>query len=183
MCSEQYDKPFRTYDELIDILKKRNVIIPDEESAKRILSDLSSYHLINGFKQYFPTSPGTDSFDPPVSFSDFYALYLVENEINSVILKYILSVEKSFNGYFFSPIISGNLVVNVKYCDSKEHFDVQAADVLAGTLRRFLIHSHSFQETLGKINQIANVVKIVPKKKKERFPVPNHWGLACLHHA
>ena len=52
--------------------------------------------MINGFKQYFPTSPGTDSFDPPVSFSDFYALYLVENEINSVILKYILSVEKSF---------------------------------------------------------------------------------------
>ena len=68
------------------------------------------------------------------------------------------------NGYFFSPIISGNLVVNVKYCDSKEHFDVQAADVLAGTLRRFLIHSHTFQEALGKINQIANVVEIVPKK-------------------
>lgn len=48
-----YDKPFKTYDELIELLKERNVIITDEEFVKDCLSDLTYYDLINGYKNLY----------------------------------------------------------------------------------------------------------------------------------
>lgn len=47
---QQYDKPFKTYDEQISILESRNVIIDDYDFARRVLSGLSYYTIVNGYK-------------------------------------------------------------------------------------------------------------------------------------
>lgn len=44
------DKPFKTYNEQISILKSRNVYIKNEVTVKQCLTDISYYSLINGYK-------------------------------------------------------------------------------------------------------------------------------------
>lgn len=46
-------KPFKTYDEQIDILKSRNLEIKDKSKAKDILSQINYYNLINSYKNPF----------------------------------------------------------------------------------------------------------------------------------
>lgn len=66
------------------------------------------------------------------------------------------------NGLFFPPILKyGD--VKVTYKDSKSNIDVQAADFLAGTLRRILIHSDNLSDALTQIQKIVNIVVFVPK--------------------
>ena len=69
------------------------------------------------------------------------------------------------NNVFFPPIIKGELTVRIRYRDSKENYDVQSADILAGTLRRYLIRCETFQEALGRISRIADVIEIIPAQK------------------
>ena len=52
-----YDKPFKTYDEQIEILLSRNISIPDRDFAYMILSSLSYYTIINGYKNTFLSVP------------------------------------------------------------------------------------------------------------------------------
>ncbi len=66
------------------------------------------------------------------------------------------------NNLFFPPLIRGDLTVHIRYRDSKENYDVQSADILAGTLRRYLIRCETFQEALGRIARIADVIEIIP---------------------
>ena len=46
-------KPFKTYDEQIDILKSRNLEIKDRNKARDLLSQINYYYLINGYKDPF----------------------------------------------------------------------------------------------------------------------------------
>lgn len=46
----EYDKPFKSFDEQINILRSRGLIINDVENAKIILSTSTYYELINGYK-------------------------------------------------------------------------------------------------------------------------------------
>lgn len=87
------DKPFRTYDEQIEILRKRNVVITDEQFAKDCLSSISYYSLINGYKNLFPVND-EDKFINPINFNDFYLLNFLDRNMNNIIFKYIIMIEK-----------------------------------------------------------------------------------------
>ena len=58
------DKPFRTYDEQIDLLQDRGLCITDREFANHALSTISYYDLINGYKNIFMKD---DVFLPDIS--------------------------------------------------------------------------------------------------------------------
>ena len=48
------DKPFKTYDELLDFLEKEKELnIPDREKAKHVLAKISYYSLVTGYKDIF----------------------------------------------------------------------------------------------------------------------------------
>lgn len=63
-------KPFKTYNELINLLKTRNVYIEDEDYAKRYLSEYSYYGLINGYKSLYVVDEN-DKFVNPIPFKEF----------------------------------------------------------------------------------------------------------------
>lgn len=90
-----YDKPFKTYEELISIMRSRNVIITDENFAMSTLSNLSYYTLVNGYKNIFPIEPETEKFTVPILFEELYTLLLIDTSFSSVIFKNILYIEKS----------------------------------------------------------------------------------------
>ena len=88
------DKPFKTYNEQISILKSRNVYIKNEVTVKQCLTDISYYSLINGYKDLFD-SDINGKFLYPVPFTDFYFLYNFDKDINSILLKYIIMIEQA----------------------------------------------------------------------------------------
>lgn len=89
-----YDKPFKTYDEQIEILISRNINIPDRDFARMVLSSLSYYTIINGYKNTFLSISGTDRFVEGTNFNDLYALHMINSNINNIVLKNILFVEQ-----------------------------------------------------------------------------------------
>lgn len=68
------------------------------------------------------------------------------------------------NRVFYHPILKGDTNVSVTYVDSKESFDVQGADILAGTIRKRLLKSESLEEGLKEIRDLAAVAEVVPKR-------------------
>lgn len=90
----QYSKPFKTYEQQINLLISRNVVINDYDFAKNALSSFSYYTLINGYKNTFLLEAGTDSFIPNTNFKDLYTLHIIDSNLNNIILKNILFAER-----------------------------------------------------------------------------------------
>lgn len=122
----QYDKPFKTYDELIKIMESRNIIISDRDFAMRILSDISYYTLINGYKNTFLTLDGSDNFTPGTKLEELYTIHIVDSNLCSILLKYILHIERSLKSKI-SYIISKNYGV---FTDIYEKYDGSLEDYL-----------------------------------------------------
>lgn len=90
-----FDKPFRTYEELIDIMKSRHIDVPNKEFAIEVLQNYSYYGIVNGYKNTFLQLPGSDSFIPGTSFNELYTLHIIDTGLNNIIFKYILFLEKA----------------------------------------------------------------------------------------
>lgn len=90
-----YDKPFLSYEQLITLMRSRNIVINDEDFAKKALSNMSYYTLVNGYKSSVLSVPGTDNFIPGTRFEELYTLHTIDVSISNVVLKYILYIERS----------------------------------------------------------------------------------------
>ena len=96
------DKPYTTYDEQLDILKRKKLNIPNDEEAVQLLKECSYFALISGYKAPFK---GKDGFYKPyTTLKDIHALYEYDMELRELVLKYILKIEnhiKSLISYSF----------------------------------------------------------------------------------
>ena len=101
------NKPFKTYDELLDFLEdEKELNIKDRAAAKAVLSKASYYSLINGYKDIFKNKT-TGYYKKESCFDDIYNLYKFDRDLRSVFLKYILIAEKSVKtslAYYFSEL-------------------------------------------------------------------------------
>lgn len=89
-----YDKPFKTYEEQIEILKGRNIIISDYQFTQKVLAGLSYYTIVNGYKDTFLAIPNTDNFIPNTTFEQLYTIHIVDTSLNTILLKNILFIER-----------------------------------------------------------------------------------------
>lgn len=88
---EIFDKPFKTVKEQIEILKTRNLIIPDEEKATTELRLKSYYKLINGYQNPFWAQ--TDYFQSGTSIYHILLLYAFDELMKDELLNRFLSLE------------------------------------------------------------------------------------------
>ena len=98
-------KDFKTYDEQIDLLKTRGLIINDEAFALEKLKEENYYNIINGYKDLFITPGTTDNFITGTTFEEIYYLYDFDRIIRNILFKQILKVEnilRSLIAYSFS---------------------------------------------------------------------------------
>ncbi|MCT3124669.1 hypothetical protein [Lactococcus lactis] len=49
------DKVFLTYKQQIKLMRRKRVLISDEKYAREVLSSISYYNIINGYKDIFET--------------------------------------------------------------------------------------------------------------------------------
>ena len=104
-------KPFKTYEEQIEILSARGLEIDNPEYAKNILSQVNYYNLINGYKTPFldleSSNNSEDRYKPGSSFDEIYALHEMDRELKEVIFSSLLRFEKLLKtscAYHFSNL-------------------------------------------------------------------------------
>ena len=99
------DKPFRTHNQQLKILRKRGMGVPTTGQAKRVLERKNYYNLINGYKDLFEVAGLTESYKTGTQFREVVALYNFDFELRHALLKPILQIEthvKSRIAYRFS---------------------------------------------------------------------------------
>ena len=157
----------KTYEEQLEILKKRNLKILDEKRAKKILSVENYYALINGYKEFFLKSSNPEVFQNNISFEDIFLLFDFDRELRMILLKYILIVERTIKtkiSYYFS----------LKYSDDYlqiNNFDVKNNNKNS-KIPRLL---HDMQKTIRKHSNELNTPINHYKRKYRRVPL---WVLA-----
>ncbi|MFV0413349.1 MAG: Abi family protein, partial [Oscillospiraceae bacterium] len=88
----QQTKEFKTYEQQLQLLMDRGLIVPDKEYALSVLRSVNYYRL----SAYSLTLRKDDGFYPQVSFSDIVELYDFDGEFRALVLKYTLFVEITF---------------------------------------------------------------------------------------
>lgn len=124
--SEQYDKPFLTYEEMLQLMESRNLTIPDAAFAQKTLSTYSYYTLVNGYKNSHIMLPDSDCFVPGITFEDLYTLHTLDMSIHHILLKYILCIEGSLKSHI-SYVVSKEFGV---YSDASDFSNTNPADYL-----------------------------------------------------
>ena len=98
-------KPFKTFDEQIDILEKRGLDIENEAYAKDILSKIN-YYRFSGYAFLRQNKNSVDQeFVCGTSFESIYALYKFDQKFRNTILKYLEPIEilaRTRVAYYFS---------------------------------------------------------------------------------
>ena len=97
----EFVKPFRTYQQQIDILRARGLIIDDEEYAKRVLRSenyyrLSGYWLTMVKKQGDPTD---DVFYPNTTFENIVDVYQFDVDLREIVLSATSTIETNLKAY------------------------------------------------------------------------------------
>ncbi|HHY43170.1 MAG TPA: hypothetical protein GX514_10070, partial [Thermoanaerobacterales bacterium] len=85
-------KPPSTIQQQIELLKRRNLIIEDEEFAKHVLTHVSYYRLSG----YSLTLRRNDIFYPGVTFNTIYEIYEFDKKLRYLLLDLVEIVEISF---------------------------------------------------------------------------------------
>lgn len=82
----------KTYEEQIQILKTRGLVVEDEMSAKNILSKINYYR----FSAYTLTLKNDDLFHEGISFDQIYNLYEFDRKLRLYLLSLLEQIEISF---------------------------------------------------------------------------------------
>ncbi len=114
-----YDKPFLTYEDQIRLLRKRGLIIEDEQLATQILSTVSYYDIINRYKSHYMSIDNT--FIDNITLEYLYLLFLFDKNLQASIMKYSMLVENIFKTRF-AYIMSNHFGVDYSlYLNSKNY--------------------------------------------------------------
>lgn len=165
----EYDKPFKTYDELIDIMISRNIEVNDRSFAENALSNMSYYTLVNGYKNTFLSPDGNDIFVSGTKFEELYTLHVLDTNLSSILLKYILHIEHSLKSKV-SYIVSKNYGV---FSDFTKEYNKDESDYLY--LKNYSSSSGRRKNVLYQINQCGidprnNLSLIHYKNEKNHVP-------------
>lgn len=89
-----YDKPFKTYEEQIELLRTRKLNISNPEFAMHALDTVSYYDLINRYQRHF--MPNGEYFIEGTTIEQLYSLSMFDRSIQAFILKYSMFIENIF---------------------------------------------------------------------------------------
>lgn len=122
--SINYDRPFLNLDEQINHLRRKNVYFSDESFVRETLINNSYYTIVNGYKDLFPVcldKDGIEIFTNPVKFDQLYTLYIIDNNLNSILFKNIIYIEKILRSQISYHVSDRFGVSENEYLDFKKY--------------------------------------------------------------
>lgn len=90
-------KKAKTFDEQIEILEKRNLVIEDKEKAKKILSKINYYRLSGYFRYFYVFAK--EEFKQGTKFEEIYNLYKFDTELRRLFMELTEEIEINFRTY------------------------------------------------------------------------------------
>lgn len=87
------DKKFKTLDEQIEIFRSKNLIINNEEYAKRVLLR-ENYFFLNGYRHLFLKKDKT--YKEGTTIEELYSLFLFDRTFRNICFKNLLIIENNF---------------------------------------------------------------------------------------
>lgn len=144
------EKIFKTYDEQLDILGSRGVVLTpsgERSKAKQIIQREGYYKLINGYKELFLLEKSPDEkYIPGTTVGEIFSLYCFDRELREIFLRHILHVEtniKSLISYRISEQYGhDNFLIYCNFNTSMKNADKQISSVLAEIQRQISSNTH-----------------------------------------
>ena len=87
-------KPFRTIDQQIDLLEKRNLKFKDKEKAREILLKNNYYNLINNYSKFMINSFNT--YEDNTYFENILMVQNLDRELKKILFEYLTEIESIF---------------------------------------------------------------------------------------
>lgn len=119
------DKPFKNYEEQLDILWGRNLKYENKNNAIHILKQVPYYSLINGYKKDFldveRSRDSDERYIEGTTIELLYTIYDFDSKLKNILFRYILGIETNIKGiltYFISENIG---VFEDEYLDRKNY--------------------------------------------------------------
>ena len=114
---ENYSKPFKTYEEQLEILKNRyRLNISDDEFALKLLKTVSYYDLINGSKECF-FKKNEEIFEEWVDINHLFSFKILDRNIQNILFKYSVYVENTFKTSLAYTLAKNYGIETEKYLD------------------------------------------------------------------
>ena len=115
----KYDKPFLTYEEQIKKLREDyNLSVGDEEIELELLSTLSYYELINGYKDCFMEN---NKFVEDRSLIDIFVFNIIDKKFQNILLHYSIYVENIFKTKLAYYIATNTVIHYSAYLDETKY--------------------------------------------------------------
>ncbi|PGH21795.1 CAAX protease [Fusobacterium polymorphum] len=115
----KYDKPFLTYEEQIKKLRENyNLSVGDEEIELELLSTLSYYELINGYKDCFMVN---NKFIEDRSLIDMFIFNIIDKKFQNILLHYSIYVENIFKTKLAHLIAKNKGIHYSEYLDENKY--------------------------------------------------------------
>ena len=147
-------KTFKNLDEQIELLKKKNLVIDDEEYAKEILLR-ENYFFLSGYRHLFLKDDGSRKFIPNTNFRELYSVFNFDRQLRNILFKNILIVEN-------------NLKSILSYVMSKNH----------GFKEQNYLNASNFMDDPNKARQINDLLR----KMKRQISVNSKQHTATKHY-
>lgn len=153
-------KEFKTFNQQLNILRKRGMIVPQDGRPKRFLEQENYYNVINGYKNLFllkdennnPVSP--EQYLPNTHFNELKALFLFDRDLRFLFLKYLLIFENSFKttiAYEFTR----------KYPKANSYLDIAnyRSDNPKGVLKQISILTKTIHDNVGGSGAVRHYIE------------------------
>ena len=97
-------KPFLTYEQQIQKLKDKHLVIPNEINAAEELRLNGYFALITGYKSLFK-NPTTKDYRDGTTFDDIVALYEFDAQLRELTLRHLLHIERHIRSALFCAAV------------------------------------------------------------------------------
>lgn len=118
------NKPFKTIEEQIDILKSRNLLFLNPTTAQQSLKSNGYYEIINGYKYHFLKDSRDDSkgYKDGINFEHIYALYELDRNIRQFTMTCLEDFEQTFKQNL-AYVISQSISEKQQLYTAKSHYN------------------------------------------------------------
>ena len=185
------NKEYKTYRQLLSILRNRGMVISKGSQGSRVMRILEKenyYNVINGYKDLFldPTStPSTEKYKPGTTFDEVYALYTFDREVRHIYLRYLLKVENSFKtvlSHEFSGLYGHDNYLKLENFHTSHSTEQRVLNRIASTHKLDITTDLIKIQHLSAEENIAAIIKLmgdiqqeIARQMSKHHQVVNHY--------
>lgn len=127
------DKVFLTYQQQIQLMRRKRVLISDEKYAREVLTSISYYNIINGYKDIFETYRDEDDdniekFINKVTLENLHKVHIIDTALNNLLFKYIIYIENTLKTKIAYNIAKDFGIKQSEYLNFKKYTDSDPLD-------------------------------------------------------